>query len=182
MLNTANTSSGGAFAHINKPTAGPQKELALPKGSRPLQLYSLATPNGVKVTALLEELVDAYPDFEYDAWFTMIMGSQFGSGFVGANPNSKIPCMLHYAEGEKEPVRIFESASILMYLCDNVMSSFPCRSLRRAKKTINTMKEDPLQVCPPPLIRLPVCVSLRRSSTPSAVSAPPRARGSTPSA
>jgi GST-like protein len=92
----------------------------LQRGKHPFQLYSLATPNGVKVTILLEELCEAYPDFDYDAWLVKIDGDQFSSGFVEANPNSKIPAALDYGSSEagEEPTRLFESASIMMYLCE----------------------------------------------------------------
>lgn len=112
----------GAFAAINKPTAGPSSEIALPRGKHPFQLYSLGTPNGVKVTILLEALVDAYPGFEYDAWLVRIDGGQFGSDFVKINPNSKIPCAYDYGEGngegKNEPTRLFESASIMLHLVE----------------------------------------------------------------
>jgi GST-like protein len=119
----------GKFASINAPTAGPRRTEALPKGKHPIQLYSMGTPNGVKITAMLEELVDMVPGFEvardtrslppfrhprwcapqYDAWMVNIMkGDQFTSGFVDVNPNSKIPCMVDYSD-EARPIRIFES-------------------------------------------------------------------------
>jgi len=110
----------GKFGKLNKPTAGPQKEKELPKGKHAVQLHSLATPNGVKTTILLEELHDKY-GLEYDAFLINIMeGDQFNSGFVKANPNSKIPALVHYTDPElkKEPRRVFESGSILMYLCE----------------------------------------------------------------
>lgn len=104
------------FAGINMPTSGARETSELPVGEHALQLYSLGTPNGVKVTILLEELAEIDPNFEYDAHLTRINGAQFGSGFVDINPNSKIPCMLD-TDGKK-PVRLFESGSILLYLCD----------------------------------------------------------------
>jgi len=108
---------GDAWANINRPTAGPREEKALPRGAHALQLYSLATPNGVKVTILLEELFDAY-GLDYDAYTIDITKSeQFGSDFVKVNPNSKIPCMMDYTDAAK-PARVFESASILLYLCE----------------------------------------------------------------
>mmetsp|Transcript_12505 Transcript_12505/g.29808 ORF Transcript_12505/g.29808 Transcript_12505/m.29808 type:complete len:281 (-) Transcript_12505:54-896(-) len=113
----------GKFASINKPTAGAQKEEALKKGDHDLQIYSMATPNGVKVTMLLEELCDMHPEFEYDAWAASIMnGDQFTSGFVECNPNSKIPCMMDY--GTTPPTRVFESASILMYVSEKFNNAF----------------------------------------------------------
>ncbi|MCL6349963.1 glutathione-dependent disulfide-bond oxidoreductase [Pectobacterium polaris] len=111
-------SSGGAFANINRPIAGPTHEKALPVGKHPLQLYSLATPNGVKVTIMLEELLAlGHSGAEYDAWLIKIGdGDQFSSGFVDVNPNSKIPALLDQS-GEK-PIRVFESGSILVYLAE----------------------------------------------------------------
>lgn len=110
--------SGGQWSSTNRPYAGAWGEdKELPKGEHALQLYSMGTPNGVKVTILLEELVDLLPDFEYDAWLVRINGSQFTSGFVKVNPNSKIPAMMDYSDPAK-PVRIFESGAIMMYLCD----------------------------------------------------------------
>ena len=105
---TQDAESGGAFASINKPTAGAQFERELPVGKHPLQLYSLATPNGVKVNIMLEELLAAgHSDAEYDAWLIKIGdGDQFGSGFVSVNPNSKIPALMDHApRGGGEPVR-----------------------------------------------------------------------------
>lgn len=109
---------GGQFGGTNRPYAGAWKgDKELPRGEHALQLYSLATPNGVKVTIMLEELVEMSPDFEYDAWLLKINGEQFESGFFAANPNSKIPAMMDYSDPEK-PVRIFESGAILMYLAE----------------------------------------------------------------
>ncbi len=110
--------SGGRFANINRPIAGATHDKELPVGEHPLQLYSLGTPNGVKVTILLEELLAlGVSEAEYDAWLINIGdGEQFGSGFVDANPNSKIPAMVDHS-GE-EPVRIFESGAIMLYLAD----------------------------------------------------------------
>jgi len=113
-----NTSSGGKFANINRPTAGKTHVKELPVGKHPFQLYSLGTPNGVKVTIMLEELLAAgMTGAEYDAWLVNIgEGDQFGSGFVDVNPNSKIPAMMDHSDGE--PRRIFESGSILMHLAE----------------------------------------------------------------
>lgn len=113
-----NPGNGGKFAHINRPTAGARQEQALPRGSHPLQLYSLATPNGVKVTVMLEELLaQGCQGAEYDAWLIDIQkGDQFGSGFVSVNPNSKIPALLDVSG--PEPIRIFESGAILLYLAE----------------------------------------------------------------
>ena len=111
-------SSGGRFANINRPIAGPTHDKDLPVGKHPFQLYSLATPNGVKVTVLFEELLAAgVTDAEYDAWLIHIgEGDQFSSGFVDINPNSKIPALLDRSGAE--PVRVFESAAIMMHLSE----------------------------------------------------------------
>ncbi|PYG28508.1 glutathione-dependent disulfide-bond oxidoreductase [Pelagimonas varians] len=109
--------NGGQWASLNRPIAGATHDKELPRGEHPLQLYSLATPNGVKVTVMLEELLEAGHDAEYDAWLIKIGdGDQFGSGFVDVNPNSKIPALLDYS-GDA-PVRIFESGAILMHLAE----------------------------------------------------------------
>ena len=117
--------SGGTFGSINRPVAGATFDKALPIGEHPLQLYSQGTPNGVKVTILLEELLEAgYREAEYDAWLVNInQGEQFSSGFVGVNPNSKIPALVDYSE--KDPQRIFESGSILFYLATKFNSFLP---------------------------------------------------------
>src|SRR5262244_2624744 len=108
--------SGGRFAKINRPIAGPTHDKELPIGRHPLQLYSLGTPNGIKVTIMLEELLGAgHKGAEYDAWLIKIGdGDQFSSGFVAANPNSKIPALVDRS-GPK-PIRVFETGAILMYL------------------------------------------------------------------
>ena len=110
--------NGGKFASINRPIAGPTHDRELPRGEHPLQLYSLATPNGVKVTIMLEELMElGIAEAEYDAWLIRIAeGDQFGSGFVGVNPNSKIPALLDTSVSP--PLRVFESGSILLYLAE----------------------------------------------------------------
>lgn len=122
---TNNAPSGGHFASINRPVAGPTHDKELPVGKHPLQLYSLATPNGVKVTILLEELLAAgYSGAEYDAWLIRIgEGDQFSSGFVAVNPNSKIPALL---DRSVEPaIRVFESGSILLYLAEKFGAFIP---------------------------------------------------------
>jgi GSH-dependent disulfide-bond oxidoreductase len=114
--------SGGTFASINRPIAGATHDKALPVGKHPLQLYSLATPNGIKVTILLEELLEAGHDAEYDAWLIDIgKGDQFGSGFVEINPNSKIPALMDHGNGQ----RVFESASIMLYLAEKFGAFIP---------------------------------------------------------
>jgi len=115
----------GAFAHINRPIAGATHERVLPVGRHPLQLYSLGTPNGVKVTIMLEELLElGHGGAEYDAHLIRIMeGEQFGSGFVGINPNSKIPALLD--RSEDPPVRVFESGAILLYLAEKFQAMVP---------------------------------------------------------
>lgn len=122
---TWNKPSGGQFASINRPIAGPTHEKALPVGKHPLQLYSLATPNGVKVTVMLEELLAAgHAGAEYDAWLIRIQdGDQFGSGFVDVNPNSKIPALMD--RSGPSPVRVFESGSILFYLAEKFKAFLP---------------------------------------------------------
>ena len=117
--------SGGTFANINRPIAGPTHEKDLPVGRHPLQLYSLGTPNGVKVTILLEELLAlGHTGAEYDAWFIKIGdGDQFGSGFVKINPNSKIPALLD--RSGPQPIRVFESGSILLYLAEKFGAFLP---------------------------------------------------------
>lgn len=115
---------GGRFAKINRPIAGATHEKALPVGKHPLQLYSLATPNGVKVTVMLEELLEAgHAGAEYDAWLININeGDQFGSGFVEVNPNSKIPALLD--RSTTPPTRVFESGAILLYLAEKFGNAF----------------------------------------------------------
>ena len=117
--------SGGRFANINRPIAGPTHEKELPVGKHPFQLYSLATPNGVKVTVMFEELLAAgHKDAEYDAWLINIgQGDQFGSGFVDINPNSKIPALLD--RSTNPPTRVFESGSILLYLAEKFGAFLP---------------------------------------------------------
>jgi len=117
--------SGGAFANINRPVAGATHEKELPVGRHPLQLYSLATPNGVKVTVMLEELLAlGHTGAEYDAWLIKINeGDQFGSGFVQVNPNSKIPALMD--RSERVPVRVFESGAILLYLAEKFGAFLP---------------------------------------------------------
>ncbi len=125
--------NGGQFANINRPVAGPTHEKELPVGRHPLQLYSLATPNGVKVTIMLEELLAlGRAGAEYDAWLIRIgEGDQFGSGFVAINPNSKIPAMVDRS-GEK-PIRVFESGAILMYLAEKFDAFLPKEAAQRAE-------------------------------------------------
>ena len=120
-----NKESGGKFASINRPIAGSTHEKDLPVGKHPLQLYSLATPNGVKVTIMLEELLAAgHEGAEYDAYLINIQeGDQFGSGFVGANPNSKIPALMDHST--KTPTRVFESGAILLYLAEKFGAFLP---------------------------------------------------------
>ena len=122
---TWDAESGGAFASINRPVAGATHEAALPVGRHPLQLYSLATPNGVKVTVMLEELLAlGHAGAEYDAWLINIReGAQFGSGFVAINPNSKIPALVDHSE--PKPLRVFESGSILLYLAEKFGAFLP---------------------------------------------------------
>ncbi len=130
---TWNKESGGKFASINRPIAGPTHDKALPVGRHPLQLYSLATPNGVKVTVMLEELLAlGHGGAEYDAWLIPISeGAQFSSGFVAVNPNSKIPALLD--RSGPMPIRVFESGAILMYLAEKFGAFLPSRVEQRAE-------------------------------------------------
>ena len=130
---TWNKDSGGRFANINRPIAGATHDKALPVGRHPLQLYSLGTPNGIKVTVMLEELLAlGHAGAEYDAWLIRINeGDQFGSSFVDINPNSKIPALLD--RSGPEPVRVFESGAILMYLAEKFGALLPAAYPARAE-------------------------------------------------
>ena len=125
--------NGGKFASINKPTAGAAEEVELPEGENPFQLYSLATPNGVKVTVMLEELLElGHSDSEYDAFLIKIsQGQQFGSGFVAVNPNSKIPALLD--KSTTPATRVFESGAILIYLAEKFTEFYPTDPAARAE-------------------------------------------------
>lgn len=127
--------SGGQFASINRPIAGPTHDKELPVGQHPFQLYSMGTPNGVKVTVLFEELLAAGHDAEYDAWLIRITeGDQFSSGFVEINPNSKIPAMVDHTGAE--PLRVFESGAILMHLAEKFGAFLPATGPARTE-TLN---------------------------------------------
>ncbi len=130
---TWDTENGGTFASINRPIAGATHDKELPVGKHPLQLYSLATPNGQKVTILLEELLAlGHSGAEYDAWLIKIGdGDQFGSGFVGVNPNSKIPALQDRSGAT--PIRVFESGAILQYLAEKFGEFFPTEPAARAE-------------------------------------------------
>jgi GSH-dependent disulfide-bond oxidoreductase len=129
---TWNKESGGRFASINRPIAGPTHDKELPVGRHPLQLYSLATPNGQKVTIMLEELLaSGHRGAEYDAWLIRIDGNQFGSGFVEVNPNSKIPALMD-RRGPK-PIRVFESGAILVHLAEKFGALLPSEGAARAE-------------------------------------------------
>jgi GST-like protein len=125
--------NGGTFANINRPIAGPTHDKELPVGKHPLQLYSLGTPNGVKVTIMLEELLAlGHAGAEYDAWLINIReGDQFGSGFVDINPNSKIPALSDRSGAQ--PVRVFESGAILLYLSDKFQAFLPKEGAARTE-------------------------------------------------
>ncbi len=128
----ADKENGGQFASINAPTAGARQEIKLPVGEHPIQLYSLGTPNGQKVTVLLEELLAAGYDAEYDAWLVKIYtGEQFGSDFVAINPNSKIPAMMDYSQNP--PLRLFESGSMLVYLAEKYGAFLPTDVAKRTE-------------------------------------------------
>lgn len=128
-----NKENGGKFANINRPIAGPTHDKDLPVGKHPFQLYSLATPNGVKVTIMLEELLEAgHKGAEYDAWLINIQeGAQFSSGFVDVNPNSKIPALMDHSSGT--PTRLFESASMLLHLAEKFGAFIPTDPQARAE-------------------------------------------------
>jgi len=128
-----NKANGGRFANINRPIAGPTHDKELPIGRHPLQLYSLATPNGVKVTIMLEELLAlGHSGAEYDAWLIRINeGEQFGSGFVAVNPNSKIPALMD--RSGPQPIRVFESGAILLYLAEKFGALLPTDGAERAE-------------------------------------------------
>jgi GST-like protein len=130
---TWNKENGGRFAGINRPIAGPTHDKELPIGRHPLQLYSLATPNGVKVTVMLEELLaQGFRGAEYDAWLIRIIeGEQFSSGFVAVNPNSKIPALMDRSMAT--PIRVFESGSILLYLAEKFGAFLPTAAAARAE-------------------------------------------------
>jgi GST-like protein len=129
---TWNRESGGRFANINRPIAGPTHDKELPVGRNPLQLYSLATPNGIKVTIMLEELLAAgHTGAEYDAWLVRIDGGQFGSGFVAVNPNSKIPALID--RSGPTPFRVFESGAILLHLAEKFGAFLPTDPAKRAE-------------------------------------------------
>ncbi len=130
---TWDSANGGQFANINRPTSGATQDKVLPVGTHPIQLYSMGTPNGVKVTILLEELLAAgHAGAEYDAWLISIgAGDQFGSDFVAINPNSKIPAMMDHSVSP--PVRLFESGSILFYLAEKFGAFLPTDTHKRAE-------------------------------------------------
>jgi len=130
---SASKENGGRFASINRPTAGANHEKELPIGHHPLQLYSLGTPNGVKVTVMLEELLAAgHTGAEYDAWLILINeGEQFSSGFVSVNPNSKIPALVDRSGAT--PIRVFESGAILIYLAEKFGAFLPTEPAKRAE-------------------------------------------------
>ena len=134
---TWDKASGGKFANINRPIAGSTHEKDLPVGMHPFQLYSLATPNGVKVTVMLEELLEAgHTGAEYDAWLIRINeGDQFGSGFVAVNPNSKIPALMDCSgvSSGTEPFRVFESGAILLHLAEKFGAFIPTDAAKRAE-------------------------------------------------
>jgi GST-like protein len=125
--------NGGQFANINRPIAGPTHDKELPVGRHPMQLYSLATPNGVKVTVMLEELLAlGHSGAEYDAWLIRInQGDQFGGGFVGVNPNSKIPALLD--RSGPQPIRVFESGAILLHLAEKFGAFLPTEQPARSE-------------------------------------------------
>jgi GST-like protein len=128
---TWNKESGGRFANINRPIAGATHDAELPVGKHPYQLYSLATPNGQKATIMFEELLAAGHAAEYDAWLQRIDGGQFSSGFVGVNPNSKIPALMD--RSGPGPIRVFESGAILLHLAEKFGAFLPASGKARAE-------------------------------------------------
>jgi len=130
---TWNPTNGGQFANINRPVSGATHEKVLPIGKHPMQLYSLGTPNGIKVTIMLEEMLAlGHAGAEYDAWLVRIRdGHQFGSGFVDVNPNSKIPALMD--RSGPQPIRVFESGAILMYLAEKFGAFLPTDAAQRAE-------------------------------------------------
>jgi GSH-dependent disulfide-bond oxidoreductase len=130
---TWNQGSGGKFANINRPIAGATHDMELKVGKHPIQLYSMATPNGVKVTVMLEELLElGFEGAEYDAWLVNILeGDQFGTGFVSSNPNSKIPTMMDHSTNP--PTRVFESGAILVYLAEKFGALLPTEPRARTE-------------------------------------------------
>ncbi len=130
---TWDSENGGKFANINRPVSGATHEKVLPVGKHPLQLYSLATPNGVKATIMLEELLQlGHEDAEYDAHkIDITEGEQFGSGFIAVNPNSKIPALMDHSQ--KPPIRVFESGAILLYLAEKFSSLLPEQTVSRTE-------------------------------------------------
>jgi len=134
---TWNKDDNSPFAAINRPTAGAQREEPLPVGKHPLQLYSLGTPNGQKITILLEELLAAgHTGADYDAWLISLRkGDQFGSGFFAANPNSKIPALVDHSTNP--PTRVFESGSILVYLAEKFGNAFLPTEHKARTETLN---------------------------------------------
>ena len=140
---TWDAESGGKFASINRPIAGPTHDNELPVGKHPFQLYSLATPNGVKVTVLLEELLElGITDAEYDAWLIRIGdGDQFGSGFVEVNPNSKIPALMD--RSGDTPQRVFESGAILLHLAEKFGEFLPKDASGRAETRAAHRRAEP---------------------------------------
>src|ERR1700759_1667116 len=127
-----NQENGGTWANINRPVSGATHEKELPVGRHPFQLYSQGTPNGVKVTVMLEELLAAgHSGAEYDAWLIRINGDQFGNGFVSVNPNSKIPALMD--RSGPTPIRVFESGAILLYLAEKFGAFLPTEAAARAE-------------------------------------------------
>lgn len=162
--------SGGQFASINRPVAGPTHDKDLPLGKHPLQLYSLATPNGVKVTIALEELLAlGHAGAEYDAWLIRIgEGDQFSSGFVQVNPNSKIPALLD--RSVEPPVRVFESGSILLYLAEKFGALLPKSPAARTECLNWLFWQMGRRLTWAVVLATSTCMHRKSSSTPSTAS------------
>ncbi len=149
--------NGGKFASTNRPIAGPTHEKELPTGKHPFQLYSLATPNGQKVTIMFEELLAAgHTGAEYDAWLIRIDGNQFGSGFVDVNPNSKIPALIDRS-GDK-PFRVFESGAILVHLAEKFGAFLPKGGPERAEYPVLAVLADGQRALPRRRLRPLLCL------------------------
>ena len=174
---TSSASSSCRFASTNRPVAGATHEKELPVGRHPLQLYSMGTPNGVKVTVMLEELLAlGHSGAEYDAWLIRIgNGDQFGSGFVDANPNSKIPALVD--RSGPAPVRVFESGAILVHLAEKFGAFLPTEPAARAELTVNAGSQfDPRVV--EAFLELHAA-GLVGQTQPATAAAPPRATSPT---
>ena len=161
---TWKSKNGGTFASINRPIAGATHDKPLPVGKHPFQLYSLATPNGVKITVMLEELLQMnVHDAEYDAWLIKIRdGDQFSSGFVAANPNSKIPVLVDHSLSS--PIRVFESGNILLYLAEKFGAFLPENKSRICSLYISSIDASTLNSFVPGTVSLDILPKISRKA------------------